>query len=141
LANRQQQKRKGDNFGDEDPTERVFMDSLRLRLLALVKSVGQKRCDGSNTTKTSAGSACIFFPAGSLYLKNLSRRPLPASTALPPLTVSNLSFGQDHAKSVNKRTRFETDAHWLDAPARREANRIESYRIVSKQKRSEARKT
>jgi len=55
--NRQQQKRKGDNFGDEDPTERVFMDSLRLRLLALVKSVGQKRCDGSNTTKTSAGSA------------------------------------------------------------------------------------
>jgi len=59
--NRQQQKRKGDNFGDEDPTERVFMDSLRLRLLALVKSVGQKRCDGSNTTKTSAGSACVFF--------------------------------------------------------------------------------
>lgn len=40
--------------------------------------------------------------------------PLPMSTSTLTLTLleqfSNLSFGQHNAKSVNKRTRFETDA-------------------------------
>ncbi|EDW28728.1 GL18790 [Drosophila persimilis] len=40
-------------------------------------------------------------------LQSLSQ---PQAASLPLLTVSNLSFGQDNAKSVNKRTRFETDA-------------------------------
>lgn len=83
---------------------RVFMDSLWPK--ALVKSVAT-----AATPRRQVQALC--FSAGSMYLKISAEAEvelLPASTTLPLLTVSNFSFGQDHAKSVNKRTRFETDA-------------------------------
>ncbi|EDW55511.1 GM17210 [Drosophila sechellia] len=82
---------------------RVFMDSLWPK--ALVKSVA--------TAATPRRQVQALLFSWFDVPENLSRsrsRVLPASTTLPLLTVSNFSFGQDHGKSVNKRTRFETDA-------------------------------